>query len=167
MSYVLNAFVGDLDLLRRSHLPIVGLSQGKALVPLDGEFWRKLGGSSQPLLRDSDARRASDADFEDPSERSAHIEKAAASFALLTAFARTLSMAGPIVYLESEYWAGAGHEASAVWDHGALVLPALVAPDAVNRALRVLGVTAPDEEFTALGLGRFRSTDHWRKVATI
>jgi hypothetical protein len=168
MAYVLNAVVANLDILRHASLPIVPLSQGKGLVPLDSEFWRKLRGASLPLLREWAGRHAPNGDFENPSERGTDIAEAAASFGLLATFVQQLSVAGPVAYVESNYWAGSGSEASAVWADGVLILQPQVAPDAVNQALRTAGVTggAIDGEFTVLGLGRFRNTDEWRKAAT-
>jgi hypothetical protein len=167
MAYVLNALIADLDLLRRATLPVVPLSQGKGLVPLDATFWRELGGMSRPLLSEWDARHPSAEDFDDPSERATHIAKAATSFTQLAALVEQLSTAGPVAYVESNYWAGSGSEAAAVWNDGVLALHPLVAADAVNQALRRIGVSggALDGEFTVLGLGRFRMTDDWRKAA--
>ncbi|GGV28976.1 hypothetical protein GCM10010277_11490 [Streptomyces longisporoflavus] len=94
---------------------------------------------------------------------------------LPTGFARTLadwSTAGPVAYVEAEYFGGVGEQQAAVWDRGALVLGPLHEPEdqpfppegsAISQALRWLGVVAGDgeDEFTAAGLGRHRSVDHW------
>jgi hypothetical protein len=169
LSYVLNAFIADVGLLRQAKLPVALLEQGKGLVPLDAAFWRELAGRSQPLLARRALGTADAGEFDDESERATLMAHAAASFDRLAAVAQRLSMVGSVTYLESEYWAGSGLEASAVWRSGALVAPPLFAVDAVNQALRTIGVSSDstDDEFTALGLGRFRSTEMWRGAAMV
>ncbi|MEV8313690.1 hypothetical protein AB0Q95_05905 [Streptomyces sp. NPDC059900] len=90
-------------------------------------------------------------------------------------FARTLaawSTAGPVAYVETEYFGGAGEQQAVVWDRGAIVLGPLHEPEgrslppegsAISRALRRLGVVAGDgeDEFAAVGLGRHRCVDDW------
>ena len=80
------------------------------------------------------------------------------------------SAAGAVVYLESEHFGGTGAEAALGWRDGELILgpvreqspgegfegfDEVERPDAVNNALRWLGVArgAHGSEFEALGLG--------------
>ncbi|MGW6057630.1 hypothetical protein [Streptomyces sp. NPDC055189] len=90
-------------------------------------------------------------------------------------FARTLaswSTAGPVAYVEAEYFGGMGEQQAVVWDKGAVVLGPLQVPEdqhfppegsAISQALRRLGAVAGSgqDEFAAVGLGRHRSVDRW------
>jgi len=69
--------------------------------------------------------------------------------------------------LEARFYAGVGTQASVGWCDGALRHGPVVAPDAINRALRFLGVQPQDgkDEFDTVGLGRRRSTDDWTREA--
>jgi hypothetical protein len=167
MAYELNALIADRALLWATSLPSVPLAQGKGLVPLDRDFWRTLAGTSQPLLREHGARHAPDGDFADSRERAQRIETATVSFARLAALVERLALPGAVAYVESDYWGGAGNEAAALWDHGALVLAPLVGAGAIDHALQRLGVTggALHGEFAVLGLGRCRGTQEWRRSA--
>ncbi|MGW6267561.1 hypothetical protein [Streptomyces sp. NPDC055060] len=94
---------------------------------------------------------------------------------LRAGFAETLatwSAAGPLAYVEAEYFGGAGEQTAVVWDGGAVVLGPLHEPEGqasppegspISRALRRLGaVAAPgQDEFTAVGLDRHRSNERW------
>ncbi|WP_318200044.1 hypothetical protein [Streptomyces sp. SCL15-4] len=94
---------------------------------------------------------------------------------LSAGFERTLgrwSVAGPLAYVEAEYFGGAGEQRAAVWADGTLVLGPLDVPvkrwfsrpvGPVSQALRRLGVRRRPggDEFDAVGLGRHRHTDDW------
>ncbi|MFI1170617.1 hypothetical protein [Streptomyces melanogenes] len=82
------------------------------------------------------------------------------------------SKAGPVAYVESEYFGGLGEENSAVWRAGRLALgplhqlefePVPAEGSPAVRALRELGVQPGDsfDEFTALGLDRHRHSEDW------
>ncbi|MGW0862367.1 hypothetical protein [Streptomyces sp. NPDC002611] len=84
---------------------------------------------------------------------------------------------GPVAYVEAEYFGGAGEENAAVWHDGQLVLGPLHLVEGelpstdgtpVCRALRELGVRAAEgeDEFTAVGLGKHRSTEGWAGLTT-
>lgn len=88
------------------------------------------------------------------------------------AFAANASRAGPLAFLETGYFGGAGHQAAVVWIGGELALgPAAVkAADQalrppslwpINAALRLVGVVAADgeDEFQSFGLGFYRSNE--------
>ncbi|MDX3797756.1 hypothetical protein [Streptomyces sp. AK04-3B] len=90
-------------------------------------------------------------------------------------FAKTLadwSTAGPVAYVEAEYFGGVGEQQAVVWDGGTIVLGPLQVPEghpfppagsAISQALRRLGVVADagEDEFTALGLERHRHGEGW------
>jgi hypothetical protein len=93
-----------------------------------------------------------------------------------TGFADALaacSVAGPVAYLEADYFGGAGTQVAQVWDRGEVVLGPLtddarlpfsaerVGP--ISAALCRLGVVRGGcfDEFEAVGLGRHRDTEDW------
>ncbi|MGV9888745.1 hypothetical protein [Streptomyces sp. NPDC003395] len=82
------------------------------------------------------------------------------------------SSAGPVAYVEAEYFGGAGEQHAAVWVDGSVVLGPLHVPDGqpfgadgspISQALRRLGVVvdAGADEFAAVGLGRHRRSEDW------
>ncbi|MFF5438484.1 hypothetical protein [Streptomyces achromogenes] len=82
------------------------------------------------------------------------------------------SVAGPLAYVEAEYFGGVGEERAAVWADGALVWGPLDVPvkrwfsrpvGPVSQALRRLGARRGlgGDEFGAVGLDRHRWTDDW------
>ncbi|MGW3990019.1 hypothetical protein [Streptomyces sp. NPDC004830] len=82
------------------------------------------------------------------------------------------SAAGPVAYVEAEYFGGLGEQRAAVWDGGALVFgplhvdegePSPPAGSPISQALRRLGVVtgAGEDEFSAVGLDRHRRDDAW------
>jgi hypothetical protein len=81
----------------------------------------------------------------------------------LTALCCTLSHHGLIAYLEAEFWGGMGTQASALFKGGPAMGAPVIAEDAINRSLKLLGVTARAgcDEFVTVGLGRYRDTDEW------
>lgn len=90
-------------------------------------------------------------------------------------FAQTLadrSTAGPLAYVEAEYFGGVGEQSAVVWDGGAIVLGPLHEPEGrpsppagspISQALRRLGALAGagEDAFTAVGLDRHRSVEDW------
>ncbi|WP_326715026.1 MULTISPECIES: hypothetical protein [unclassified Streptomyces] len=82
------------------------------------------------------------------------------------------SKAGPVAYVESEYFGGVGEENSAVWRDGCLALgplhllegePVAAQGSPVAQALRELGIRAAgsSDEFAAVGLDRHRASEDW------
>ncbi|MEW2291412.1 hypothetical protein ABZ719_01725 [Streptomyces sp. NPDC006743] len=82
------------------------------------------------------------------------------------------SAAGPVAYVEAEYFGGVGEQRAAVWAGGALVWGPTDKPakrrfsrtvSPVSQALRRLGAvrTLGEDEFEAVGLGRHRSDEAW------
>jgi hypothetical protein len=70
---------------------------------------------------------------------------------------------GSLAYVEAEFFGGAGHQSAVAFLDGALALGPVAARDAINQALRFLGVTptGKQDEFDTVGLFKHRSTDAW------
>lgn len=85
----------------------------------------------------------------------------------LAEFCVEYSRLGPVVYFETEYFGGMGSQAAAAFVDGAVLLSG-VGDDAINSALRMIGITANAgmDEFDHLGLSRYRHTSDWRESAT-
>jgi hypothetical protein len=69
----------------------------------------------------------------------------------------------PVAYVEAEFFGGLGGQSAIVWESGKRILGPVHAGDAINRALRSLGIN-PDgahDEFDAVDLGRHRHTADW------
>ncbi|MEW5847773.1 MAG: hypothetical protein AB2A00_03125 [Myxococcota bacterium] len=88
------------------------------------------------------------------------------------------SRAGAVAYLETEYFAGLGKQAAAVWRGGTLVFGPVIDDETsgvrmplhhkpINTALRMLGVTTRGEmdEFDSLQLGAARMNKEWAELA--
>jgi hypothetical protein len=82
------------------------------------------------------------------------------------------SKAGPVAYVEADYFGGTGTQAAQVWDAGEVVLGPLckaeresfpAAGSPISQALRRLGVVKGSQfdEFEAVGLVRHRDTGDW------
>lgn len=82
------------------------------------------------------------------------------------------SAAGPIAYVEAEYFGGVGEQRAALWADGALTLGPLDEPtkqgpsravSPVSQVLRRLGArrSPGEDEFEAVGLDRHRNTEDW------
>jgi hypothetical protein len=87
-------------------------------------------------------------------------------FAELSAIAdagENFSKAGKVVYVEAEFFGGTGNQASCMFELGKMVGEVEIHHDAINRALRFLGVELKSaiDEFEMVGLGRVRSTEGW------
>jgi hypothetical protein len=75
-----------------------------------------------------------------------------------------LSVAGPVAYVEAEYWAGSGVQAAVVFEAGKVVCgPRKADIGPISDALRALGASreAAVDEFAAVGLGQHRRTEDW------
>ncbi|RKS73721.1 hypothetical protein BZB76_4424 [Actinomadura pelletieri DSM 43383] len=84
----------------------------------------------------------------------------------------TCSEAGPVAYVEADYFGGVGTQAAQVWDMGKVALgplhkdvnePFPPTGSPISQALRRLGVAKGRhfDEFDAVGLPRHRDTDDW------
>ncbi|WP_457513581.1 hypothetical protein [Streptomyces sp. TE33382] len=96
-----------------------------------------------------------------------------------TGFDRLLSAcseAGPVAYIEADYFGGAGTQNAQVWDAGKIVLgplrlavgePSPATGTPISQALQRLGAAKGNhvDEFSAVGLGRHRDTVDWLSPA--
>jgi hypothetical protein len=84
--------------------------------------------------------------------------------------ARECSVHGPIAYVETDYFGGAGVQGAAAWVDGEARLPPTVEEHSVvNAALRMIGLRAEDgfDEFDTLGLGRTRRLDSFDDLTPV
>jgi hypothetical protein len=89
----------------------------------------------------------------------------------MVALASALSMRGPVVWAATRFFGGAGGQQAVVWRDGQVVLEIVededdraAWPDSpISRGLLYIGVVAAagEDEFDALGLGRYRSNEAW------
>ncbi len=82
------------------------------------------------------------------------------------AWLERVSAAGPVAYVETEYFGGHGDQAAGVWESGRITFgPRRAHIGPINEALKRLGVnrTEKQDEFDVAGLGRYRRTDDWRR----
>ncbi|MFD8154348.1 MULTISPECIES: hypothetical protein [unclassified Streptomyces] len=154
MGYDLHAVIGGEEALRRAARAVpaarsVSIAQGLSLMPMTDALLAAL--------------------------ESADRERELGFWRLPQGFAKELggwSAAGPVAYVEAEYFGGAGEQRAAVWDGGALVFgplgvdegePSPPAGTPISQALRRLGVVAGagEDEFSAAGLHRHRSDEAW------
>jgi hypothetical protein len=85
--------------------------------------------------------------------------------------AAELSAHGPVAYVSTEFFGGAGGQGAVVWDKGNFVFTRTDSTDKtlawpnspVSQALRAIGVIAAEgkDEFDTVGLGKHRSTERW------
>ena len=76
---------------------------------------------------------------------------------------RAISASAPAAYIEAEFFGGVGGQGSAVWARGEQLLAPTHDTEAINIALRLLGISrgASHDEFEAVGLPRHRHTSGW------
>ncbi len=169
VAYVLNAVISNVEALKSVGVfVVVPLGDGLGLAPLTDGFWREHGHGSQPLRRVSEGRNAPGTDFEKPGDRDRQIEDAQAAFARIASICETASAIVPVAYIEADFFGGGGTQAATVWDAQRVVLGPLVEDNAINQALRKIGVQSGiRDEFDTLDLGRCRFTDDWLKLGQI
>jgi hypothetical protein len=162
VGYQLQAVLAAADLLpaRAADLPeaaVVPLDHGLALVPMTEQLADGL-----------------DSGAPDPGTESLRFVW------LPNGFDRVLadwSAAGPVAYVEADYFGGVGSQRAVVWLRGEVVLgPLGVAPgqphgpagSPISRALARLGVACDGalDEFDTVGLGRHRETGDWAGDST-
>ena len=145
MSYVIQAIVAKAGVMRAqvAHVRTVRIGQDLEMAPLTSDLREQLGIPFCPLTDD---------DAEVPSLPES-----------IGALCNSLSENGSLAYIEAEIFGGVGMQASAVFRDGLLAASPVVSDRAINQALRALGVRAGEhmDEFAAVDLGRFRSTDEW------
>ena len=141
MGYYLQALIGHREILEQNvsdyqHARVVLLKQDLAIIPLTDELYEEIGDGPGLFYK-----------------LSASVE----------AWAEKLSAASPVAYIEAEFFGGVGTQNAMAWSGGSPVLGPVEASDAINQALRLLGVQASHavDEFDAVGLGRHRDTADW------
>jgi len=148
MAYSLQAFIGDPTDIAGIQVEsrAVNLPQEKALLPITDAVRQKYGIPRAPLAGNDVL-----AEFGELAD-------------LPEVVCALVARAKKIAYVEAEFFGGDGTQAAAVWEEGRLVFGPVVAADAINQALRVLGVAKKEQfdEFGALNLGRHRDTDEWK-----
>jgi hypothetical protein len=77
--------------------------------------------------------------------------------------AHQLSQYGKVAYLEAEFFGGIGGQTSAGWHNQELIFEVMQTHDAINQALRWLGVLRNNQqdEFDMIELGQHRATESW------
>jgi len=75
----------------------------------------------------------------------------------------TISGSAPAAYVEAEFFGGIGEQSATVWARGEQLLAPTHTMDAINIALRVLGISrgTAHDEFEAVDLQRHRHTNDW------
>lgn len=166
MAYVLEAVIGPELLVRPSTVASrladsVILGAGLALVPLTPVLIEELrtGFCSSSTAQSScfvDLGLVDD-DFEGAIDRFENVAP------LITPWCERASHQGAIACVTAEYWAGVGGQAAMVWRSGQVVLGPIVGHNAINEALRQLGVvvTKSLDEFNTVDLGRYGETEQW------
>ena len=81
----------------------------------------------------------------------------------LLSLCEQLSTKCSLAYIEAEFFGGAGTQAHAFFSEGKAVGRAVISENAINEALRYLGVKRGEahDEFEAVGLDQHRDTDAW------
>jgi len=144
MAYTLQAILGQSETLATARLGgtrVVPLLSGFSMLPLGRTFLEAHGATFLPLI-----------DAGDRSLPSAFGEICA-----------QLATRGTVAYVEAEFHGGEGIQASVVFHQGGTHEPPTLAKDAINVALKSLGVhpRAGSDEFLAVGLGLHRDTEQW------
>ena len=154
MGYILEAVIGSESVLRKAvngqpAAELIPLAKGIAMVPMTDKLFAAVtdGTSDRPL----------------------------GFWKLPGGFERVLSdwsSAGPVGYVEAEYFGGYGGQRAALWVDGEVAIGPLAAdagqqPEEnrgpISEMLRHLGVKRGNrgDEFDAVGLGRHRHTSEW------
>jgi hypothetical protein len=170
MGHVVRGFISNMPLLRGlsgryEHAYVAELQQGFGLLPIIDTLFDEI---TLPIAGEAGTAKSYHELF--------FLSRA------IEAVAKDASEAGPIAYIETDYFGGVGTQSAIVWNKGEVEFgPAETArrlkdpsvPEvplldgAINRALRVLGVVRGDylDEFDALGLGKLRYTEDWAESA--
>ena len=70
---------------------------------------------------------------------------------------------GNFIYIEAMFHGGQGYQVSVLWENGTVREIIKDTPDAINIALRFIGIqkTHDHDEFDTIGLGDHRDTNNW------
>lgn len=145
MSYTLQAIIGRSAVLNlggtNAALKCVDMAQGLTMIPLVDEVRKRYGIGLLPLTDEAVET------LPEP----------------IRALCVELFPSGDAAYLEAEIFGGMGMQASVLFKDGVVCGAITVSEDAINQALKVLGVSRnrDHDEFDALDLGRHRDTEMW------
>jgi hypothetical protein len=143
MSYTIQAFIGDARLIDGSltdGATVLPLHEALVILPLVREVTIRMGIPSLPLT---------DENFD--------------AVPAICEVGGKLSTSGRVAYVEAELFGGAGTQANCLFENGILVSNPTVHENAINQALKFLGVEVAGafDEFETVGLGRHRNTERW------
>ena len=146
MSYTLSAFIGKTAALEKQALELpttksIHLSQGFSML-LVSETLAAIPGSDVP------------------------VEPFYTLSSKLFELGKALSATGPVGFLDIELFGGHGERTAVLWQNQEVAFGPVMSEDdssVTNQLLALLGVQKLDfhDEFDALGLGRYRSTNQW------
>jgi len=148
MAYELKALLAKVQTFKAADLryPVVSLSHGMALLPLTETIIHLIGVKSFPLQ-----------DFYQITVDS-NLDKLGVS----------LSLFGPVAFIQANIFGGIGDQASMVWSGGKRIRLE-VSMKAINNAIEDIDedIWEPSagDEFDTLDLGRFRYTSEWGDIA--
>lgn len=143
MAYTLHGIIGNEEALSSfiaeyEYARLVPLGQGLALIPVTARLHNEIPGEG----------------VVDRFERlTPGIEK----------WAKRISVITPLAYVEAAFSGGQGTQFAIAWSGRARTLEPFYGRQAINEALRLLGVEVEGEsdEFDTVGLGRYSTTDEW------
>jgi hypothetical protein len=148
MAYELKALLAKVQTFKAAELryPVVRLSHGMALLPLTETIINLIGVKRFPLQ-----------DFYQITVDS-NLDKLGVS----------LSLFGPVAFIQANIFGGIGDQASMVWSGGERIRLE-VSKKAINNAIEDIDedIWEPSsgDEFDTLDLGRFRYTSEWGDIA--
>lgn len=149
MGYTLEAVIGEEGAIRfaaraREHAVVAPLSHGLAMIPLTDRLCAEL------------EQRYGAGDDEAVSSIPGMAQAAGR-------WLREASGSAFLAIVAADFFGGIGSQWAVGMERGSVSLGPMEAVDAINQALRRLGVRAQPgaDEFDTVGLGRFRSTARW------
>jgi hypothetical protein len=149
MSYFLNAFLGQVDNLKKierkfKSASVVSLTTDIALIPMTEDLFNEMNNS--------------------------RTENGIGKWEFLTTDVENaiLTLIGneKLSYVEVEYFGGEGGQSGIIWKDRKRIFEAEFQQETVNEILRQLGVVKDkkmSDEFDTVGLGRHRNTVDWLK----
>jgi hypothetical protein len=145
MGYFLQALIGKQQTFKTNISPfqnvrIVTLQQDIAIIPITNELCEEIGVNSE-------------------------IEKFYKLSPEIEEWAQQISAAGFVAYVEAEFFGGTGSQSAIAWNAGSRVINPIHGENAINQILKHLEVNRENahDEFEAIGLGKHRNTNEWKR----